>query len=191
VSPSFPTINDLLEQCNIDAMDIPDCVLNSSTILDLYSIYHLSFNNVSQCGSTLSFFCNATLLLCNGNSSTVDLTEECEEVRDNKCASEWRAVENFYNRSVPDCKSYTLNRSLTSGSAPSLKCPEQFGHFCGSTCLPVCGEYSVLTEDTSTYYYRFVIITCGVIGLISGVITLIACYYHRQNVYVNWLFLYK
>ena len=170
-------------------MDLPDCDLNASIILDLYSIYNLSFilKNVSQCGSdTLPFFCNATLLLCNGNSSLVDLTEECEEVRDNKCASEWRIVENFYNRSVPDCTSYTLNRSLTFGSAPSLKCPEQFDHFCGSTCFPVCGEYSVLTEDSSTYYYRFVISTCGVIGLISGVVTLIAFYFHRQKVYVSY-----
>ena len=159
--------------------------MNSTTILDLYSIYNLSFtlNSASQCGSdTLSFFCNATLLLCNGNSYLVDLTEECEEVRDNKCASEWRLVENFLNKSVPGCTSFSKDASLTFTSAPRLPCTNQFDHFCGSTCAPVCGEYSFSTDDTSTYYFHYVVATCGVISLTGGVITLIACYYHRQKV---------
>ena len=54
-------------------------------MLGLHSIYLLGLllNSAgSQCSKNdaLSFFCDATLLLCNGNSSSVDLTEECEEV---------------------------------------------------------------------------------------------------------------
>ena len=166
-------------------MDIPDCDLNSTIILDLYSIYNLSFtlNNASQCGSdALSFFCNATLLVCNDNSYLVDLTEECKEVRDNKCASEWRIVENFLNKSIPGCTSFSKDANLTFTSAPRLPCTNQFDHFCGSTCAPVCGEYSFRTEDTSTSYIRFMLATCGAIGLIGGIITLIACYYKREKV---------
>ena len=177
-------INHLLEQCNIDIMDLPDFDLNSTTILDLYLIYDLSFTlgSVSQCGSdTLSFFCNATLLLCNGSSSSIDLSEECEEVRDNKCATEWRIVEGYFKRIMPDCMSFTKDGSLTFTSAPILSCSNQFDHFCGSTCSPVCGEYSLLTEDTSTHYFRFVASILGVICFIGGVITLIACYYNWQK----------
>jgi len=165
-------------------MDIPDCDLNSNIILDLYSIYNLSFtlNNVSQCGNTLSFFCNATLLLCNGNNSSIDLTEECEEVRDNKCASEWRLVENFLNKSIPNCTSFSEDGNLTFASAPRLLCSNQFDHFCGSLCAPVCGEYSFITENTSTYYIHFVVAACGVIGVIGGIVTLIACIYNREKV---------
>jgi len=165
-------------------MDLPDCDSNSTTILDLYLIYDLSFtlNSISQCGSdALSFFCNATILLCGGDSSSVDLTEECKEVRDKKCASEWRIVENFFKISLLDCISFTKSGNTTFRSAPILPCASQFDHFCGSTCAPVCGEYSVLTEDTSTFYFRFVVSTLGVICFIGGVITLIACYYNRQK----------
>ena len=164
-------------------MDLPpNC--NYSAIINLYSVYNLSsLVNASQCNNdTLSFFCDAALLLCDDNSSPVNLIEECKEVRDNKCASEWRIVENFFNKSIPDCTSFTKDGVLTFTSAPKLNCSNQFDHFCGSTCAPVCGDYSLLTEDTSTYYIRFVVATCGIIGLIGGVVTLTACYYNRQKV---------
>ena len=82
-----------MRQCSITN---DDCDLKSTAIVGLQSVYTLGLLN-SQCvtNDTLSFFCNATLLLCNSNSSSVDLTEECEEVRDNKCTSEWRIVESF------------------------------------------------------------------------------------------------
>ncbi|XP_065911428.1 uncharacterized protein [Dysidea avara] len=173
VSPSALNISSLLEKCdkmlmiNITNTDFPECELDF--IEGLWSIFDLGTG--SPCTKdALSFFCNATLLLCNGNSSSVDLTEECEEVRDNKCASEWRIVENFYNRSVPDCTSYTYSEdvNLTSSKAPSLPCPNGFDHFCGSTCLPVCAGDNLYSG--------------GIIGVIAGVITLIAFYYYRQKV---------
>ena len=167
-------------------ISLPDCDINSATIVDLYSVYDLSFtlSNATQCGDELSFFCNATLLLCNGNSSSVDLTEECEEVRDNKCASEWRIVESFLNKTILDCTSlsFTEDRNLLFKSAPDLPCTSQFDHFCGSTCGPVCGEFS-FTEDASSF--RFVIIPCSLVGLTGGIITLIVCFYYRKKVYVT------
>jgi len=119
--------------------------------------------------------------LCNGNSSSVDLTEECEEVRDNKCASEWRIVESFYNRSVPNCMSFREDGNITFSRAPKFPCPREFDHICGSTCLPVCGEYSVYMDSKLRSVLYNVIIIFGIIGLIGGIVTLIACYYNRHK----------
>ena len=172
----------LIEQCNITD---DDCDLKSTAIVGLHSVYSLGLLN-SQCATnnTLPFFCNATLLLCNGNSSSVDLTEECEEVRDNKCASEWRIVEIFYNRFVPDCVSYNRSRedrNLTFSQAPKLPCPSEFDHICGSTCLPVCGEYSVFMNYKLRHVLYVMIIVSGIVGLIGGIITLVACYCNRHK----------
>jgi len=171
-----------MDHCDFNITEYQDCELNSTAILGLLSIYHLGLNSaVSQCGTdTLSFFCNATLLLCNGNSSKVDLTEECEEVRDNKCASEWRLVETICNRSVPDCISYTEDGNIVYSKAPRLSCATGFDYFCDSICLPVCGEYILATEDSPIYYFRFIAATCGILGLIIGFITMciIICYYN-------------
>jgi len=141
-------------------------------------------SSTSECGTdnTLSFFCNATLLLCNGNSSSVDLTEECEEVRDNKCASEWRIVESVCNRTVPDCESYTTEGdNITHSKTPLLPCPNGFDHFCGSLCLPVCGEYFLATEGTPIYYFRFVVAIGGMLAMITGIISLIVCCYNSHK----------
>ncbi|XP_065911487.1 uncharacterized protein [Dysidea avara] len=176
----------LIGNCKANFTEFQDCALNSTAVLGLHSVYLLGLllnSAASQSGKNdaLSFFCNATLLLCDGNSSSVDLTEECKEVRDNKCPSEWRIVESICNRSVPDCVSYAKDGNLTFSKAPKLPCPTGFDHFCGSTCLPVCGEAFLSTADTSIYYFHFLAATGGIFGLIVGAITMIVCYYNRQK----------
>jgi len=161
-------------------IDYQNCESNYAEILGLQTIYALGvLKNASCANDTLLFFCNATLLLCSGNSSSVNLTEECKEVRDNKCISEWRIVEHFYNRSVPDCTSYAKDANLTFEVAPKLPCPKNSGHFCGTTCLPVCGEYSLFLENTVLVA---ITITFEILGLIGGVITLIICYFKHHKV---------
>ena len=170
----------LMEHCNITESD---CEFDSTAILDLFSVYNLGLITNSDCirSGTLPFFCNATLLLCNGDIPSLDLIEECEEVRDVKCSTEWRIMENFYNRSIPDCSSYGEDKNLTFGKAPAQPCPAYFDHFCNSTCLPICGEYSLLTQDTSSNLSLYLIVATGIVGLIGGLITLIICYYKRSK----------
>ena len=151
-------------------------------IVGLWSIFELG-TDLPCAEDTLSFFCNATLLLCDGNSSSVDLTEECEDVRDNKCTSEWRIVENFYNRSVPDCSSFTGDGNLTLSKAPSLPCPNGFDHFCQSICLPVCAADNLYSGSNTLLRSIYIMVAIlGIIGVVAGAVTLIACYYYRQKV---------
>ena len=160
-----------------------DC--DESVITGLSVIFAVGWymENTECYYDSLSFFCNATLLLCNGNSSSVDLiTEECEEVRDNKCASEWRIVESFFNETVPDCMSYNEGGNLMFTNAPPLPCPSEFDHFCGSTCLPVCDGHYLLTKNSLNFVFYVLAIITAAISLIGGVITLIACYCNQGSV---------
>jgi len=180
----MPNTTTLLSICEIDESEYQDCEFDS-TIMGLYLVHFIGilFSNTTQCLSddTLSFFCNATFLLCNGNSSSVNLTEECEEIRDNKCASEWRIVESYCNISVLNCSSFTGNGGLTFSKAPNQKCPTGFDHLNGSICLPVCGEDYLSIENSSLDYFPIVAFICGLISLIGGIITLIAYYYKRDK----------
>ena len=148
-----------------------DCI-DSSTITSLHIVHALGlhFNNDRCAVDALPFFCNAT---CNDNK-TFDL---CLNVRDNKCALEWRIAETFLNISVPDCTSYGENKSLKFSKAPLPNCPDQFAIFYNSICLPECGEYNPFGNQD---FYNFEII-CAIIGCIGGLITLIGCYYNRHK----------
>ena len=127
----------------------------------------------------LPFFCSATLFLC-GEYEIFNLTNMCLDVRDRICALEWRAVESFLNTSVPNCASYELNSNLTFSKSPLPSCPDDFDVFCDSVCVPVCGEYIPHGNEGSNVHYIFVSIW-GTVGLIGGIVTLIACYYNRHK----------
>ena len=130
---------------------------------------------------TLSFFCNATFLLCNGSSILVDSTEECENIRDNKCASEWRILEDK-NVINPDCSSYGEDGNLTFSLAPLFECPDQFDRENGSSiCLPVCDEFTLYPEYVASWF-RVVIPTGEIIRIIGGLVTLLACCCNQQTV---------
>ena len=162
--------------------DYLNCDESAITGLSLIYTVGLYVENAECYYDSLPFFCNAVFLLCNGNSSSVDLSEKCEEVRDNKCASEWRIVESFFNETLPDCMSYKEDGNLSYSKAPGLPCPSEFDHFCGSTCLPVCdGQYLLTKNNLDLAFYILAIIT-GAISLAGGVITLIACYYNKDRV---------
>ena len=54
-----------------------------------------------QCGEAVpQFFCNAVGAVGN------DSYKECLQVRDDKCAAEWRIAENFLDVPLPSCDSF-------------------------------------------------------------------------------------
>ena len=121
----------------------------------------------------VDFFCDVIDFLCDGSTnSSLSLSEECVQIRDNQCAGEWRVVENFLNLSLPDCSSFDEGANLTVSITPQLPCPDDFGVFCG-LCLPICGRTFAYSDSVVTAYNVWQIITL-IIGLTGGVITLIA-----------------
>ena len=149
--------------------------------------YLLNINSIvrnKQCNnSAVPFFCNAMNFLCGDDDNSTDgLMEECVEVRDNDCPIEWRALDSIFDAPsyFPSCESYTANTNLTFAKAPPLNCPDQFNEFCGSLCLPVCEEYSQVSRDAAIAS-DVLTVTFIIIGLIGGIVTLVACVFNREK----------
>lgn len=151
----------------------------------LQSVYYLSvvLEN-SQCTTDLlNFVCSVVELEINNTCNTDnDLAERCFEVRDDKCSVEWRIAEVFLNISLPDCESFNENVDFVTSRAPALDCPDNFGMYCGSLCQPLCAEFSLsFFNAATTTANKAIHIILYFISIIGGVITLIACYFHREK----------
>jgi len=156
------------------------CLNLSQSLIQSVLAVNTALNN-DQCNSlAVPFFCNATLSLCGDDSYTMDISEECVQVRDNDCAIEWRVLENFFDASIPDCGSFYEDGNLSFSKAPLLNCSDQFDVFCGSMCLPLCSEFSQLSHNAAVTS-NVLTILFETIGLIGGAITLIACVLNRKT----------
>ena len=150
----------------------------------LQPVYDLSllFGN-TQCSEGVSqLFCNAAIDSIENDSYI--LTEQCLEVRDDKCAAEWRIVENIFGVPLPSCNSFNGSANFSSEKAPSLNCPDDFGTFCGSLCQPLCADISLYSNAASTAYTVLNIIL-HIVSTLAGVITIITCCIQRATMYAN------
>jgi len=176
--------NLLLEACELISNESMHLICSISDVSALNSVYNVGImlGNEQCTEDGLEFFCNAVSFLCNDylwsdGNSTSSLSEECVQIRDNQCATEWRIVENLFNLSLPDCSSFDEGANLTLSDAPILPCPNDFGVFCG-LCLPLCS--SPLPKDIRTTYAALTIVLF-VITLIGGVIVLITSIRKRKT----------
>ena len=171
--------NSLIQVCEAKGFQILDnnCS-NISAIRALQLVYVLGtlFGNNYCVADALPFFCAAIDSLCVDNTSLPSLHEECIQVRDNKCSSEWRVAENLFSTSLPNCSSF--GTTVTFSSAPIQTCPDMFEVFCGSLCLPSCQRISLFRMDVA---YRVWFTILYVVNLIGAVITVIASIVYRQK----------
>ena len=147
----------------------------------LQPVYDLSFvTGNSPCSAfILSLFCS-TVALYDGCNVTKSLDEECVQVRDNECAAEWRIVETLFNLTLPDCSSLNEIGNILLSKAPTQTCPDEFGVLCGSICQPLCAEFSLYNDVTTTIFAVFdIIFNC--ISIITGLITIAASIYDRKR----------
>ena len=156
------------------------CLNISLSLIQALHAVNLVLENEECIKAAIPFLCNATFLLCSDNSLVLDLKEECIQVRDDYCTTEWRVLENIFNAPIPSCDSFSVNANLTFAKAPPLTCPDQFDTFCDSVCLPSCKDFSQ-NSHAATVVSHVLTIIFEAVGLISGVITLIACLFNREK----------
>ena len=164
---------------------------NVSAVRALQVVYVLSiqFENNRCSEDALPFFCTAINSLCAENISLPSLSEECLDVRDNKCSSEWRTAESLFKVSVPSCLSFRNGTNLTFSSAPIQTCPDISEVFCGSLCLPSCHEITLLRDGVYTAF-RVWFTVFYFVSLIGGVIAIIASIVYREKMYVSTITYY-
>ena len=179
--------NKLIQTCEAEGVQIfKNNCCNVSAIRAFQVVYVLgTLLENKQCseGNALQFFCTAINTLCANNTSVSSLTEECIQVRDDSCSSEWRIAENLFSISLPSCHSFKKGVNVTFSSAPIQACPDMFEVFCGSLCLPSCHEISLLRDGLNTPFRAWFTVVY-VITLIGGVITIIASIIHREKMYI-------
>ena len=80
------------------------------------------------------FYCSELNYICNENNSLlVPSVEDCIQFQDNMCNDGDKAEDTFF---MNNCNTYyMLNQSTP-------VCPNQFGLFCDTFCLPLCHEFS-------------------------------------------------
>lgn len=164
---------------------------NSEALQFIYYLSTLLENK--QCTTNVFNFTCSTIEFEISNASNMDedLIEKCIRVRDKKCSAEWRIAENLFDIMLPDCSSFSENANFTVSRAPILDCPDNFGVSCDSLCLPLCGAFS-LFNNTVIVIYIVLNILLFTISIVAGVITLIACYFHRDKMCVidEWYLLH-
>ena len=157
------------------------CLGRSLSLIQAIQAINVALNNEECSTVAVPFFCDAMFSLCSNDSYVIDLEEECVQVRDDNCTIEWRLLENVFDVSLPSCGSFSTNGSLTFDKAPPLDtCPDQFNVYCDSVCLPSCKDFSQFSHDATVAAFALTIVF-QLVGIISGVITLIGCLFNRKK----------
>lgn len=184
-SNDLSTIQCLRSESNIssDSEMFDDCVENS-VLTGLNIVYnHAEVLRRSQCmESVQSFYCNVADALCSDNNNDVNASSsnymQCVEVRDQSCSAEWRISMNVFNVSLPDCGMFT--DYTNSSTIPELICPDHYGTFCDSLCLPQCSQFSRF-DDRFTSALKVCTISFFSFAIMGGVVSLIACFLTRKK----------
>jgi len=135
----------------------------------------------------MPFLCQYVYPPCDGNGTTQFITQEqCVNIRDEVCASEWRfAMATKFGSSLPVCEMIGINNNLSLNTkdlaniSGSPRCHYQFKEFCG-ICLPLCSTFSQYTDQVRISE-DVVIIISGVLAFIGGIIVLIAAAVRRKE----------
>ena len=134
----------------------------------------------------MPFLCQFIYPPCDGNGNAKLITQEqCINIRDEVCASEWRfAMATDLGSLLPVCEAINANHSISTSfteklSAPLKKCHHQFKEFCG-LCLPLCASFSQYTDQVRVNE-DIIIITSGIFAVIGGAIMLIVAAIRRKE----------
>ena len=94
--------------------------------------------------------CNEIDYLRNESQSLfLPSAQDCIQFKNDTCEDKWKKLtDTFLNLS--DCSTYYIHNESTS------MCPDQFGIFCNTLCLPLCHEFSQ-NENSVTFAIDIII----------------------------------
>ena len=156
-----------------------------------------TYTNVvtKQCReATKPFICRYVFPPCDNNGGYQSITKnECLNLQNVVCASEWIIALSIAPELVPDCKQ--LNNTsgedikqsaegfeqLNLNSSSVNYCPKNFGAFCNNTkCLPLCSQFSQYNEITTTVR-KSIDIFAAILAIIGGMLSIILIVIRRKK----------
>ena len=146
-----------------------------------------------ECSVTvIPFICQYVYPPCDSNGSANFITkEQCINIRDEVCISEWRfLMATRFVSLLPICEVINSDNNNTSQSnegshvSEPLKCHYQFKEYCG-VCLPLCGTFSQYIAEVRISE-DIVIITSSILAIIGGVIVLTVAAIKRKEMYASF-----
>ena len=144
-----------------------------------------------QCrDNILPFLCQYFFPPCditNNDAANLISRKKCSNIRDNVCSFEWNAVKNtpLAHNLLPNCESFDDNdddNDTLVFEPHSLQCHYQFKEFCG-LCLPLCGKFMQLRDDTE-FKVNTVVIFAVTAAFIGGLLVFIVSVYRWKIMYV-------
>ena len=131
---------------NSRLFDFDDSAIAEDT---LTAIVNITSENQICTEDAKTFFCSATYRSCDNGITFVPSSTECRRLQDDVCKNEWSQLQ-------------AISPNLTNCNMYDFTCPDQFGRFCGDTCLPLCTEFSQNSKGVT-------ILLTIVIGIFSNI----------------------
>jgi len=133
----------------------------------------------------LPFICQYVYPPCDDDGSPLLITQEqCVNIRDDVCATEWRITMAMEQGSLlPVCEEFGGENNSSSvgirNMSDSPSCHYQFDNFCG-VCLPLCGSFSQYRVQTKLAV-KVILIFSATLELIGGSLVLLAAVIRRKQ----------
>ena len=168
-------------------------IVNSAITEQQLSTFFYALDDLSdliskEClAAIIPFTCQYVYPPCDGNGTAKFITQEqCINIRDKVCVSEWRFAMATRSRSLlPICEAIDAdNNNISqineeSNVSEPLQCHYQFKEYCG-VCLPLCGTFSQYTTEVRISE-DIVIIISSILAIIGGVIVLTVAAIKRKE----------
>ena len=170
----------ILMDTNTTLTTMSNNAINEEQVSELFSLLQGLSGLVSEeCSAVvMPFICQYAYPPCDGDGSPLLITQEqCINIRDNVCATEWMlAMTTELGAILPTCETIQSEGNFSSvgnmNTSEPLRCHYQFGEYCGF-CLPLCGEFSQHRVQTK-FVLKGLIIFSTAVGIIVGVIIIVA-----------------
>lgn len=134
----------------------------------------------------IPFICQYAYPVCLNDTNYQFITaEQCNHVRNEKCATEWLIATAVSPGLLPNCEIFNSDTSegnsrLQQNESSEILCNDQFDRYCDNLCVPSCERFSQYDEFT-TSYRKAADITAAIISLIGGTLFIVTAVTRRKN----------
>ena len=139
----------------------------------LITVLNISFSYKGCVNDSDFFRCSEINYICDENNSVfLPAVEDCVKFDDNMCEYTWNGI-NSNALLLNNCSTYySYNQSIP-------VCPDQFGLFCETFCLPLCHEFSV-NESSVTTAIDVMIEIASIFAILIGCFVIVASIFSKR-----------